>query len=630
MTDHDPSAPESLEKRLPDKTQPVSAFSRFSRLVTFRSVAVAAIAALMSTGVALSVDEAPEARADDQSSLAGTSTIEGTVTDEDGVPLSRSEVVVSINLYRFVSTGTQLTSTIYNDESGSFSFTGLEPGSYTLCFRVSSWSGNLVRECWEDRPAGTATADRIELDVDQQVTGLRVALEDGTVRLTGPSITGRLAVGSTLSANASSATPTATLSYTWSRAGTVIPGANGPTLELTPADQGHAISVEVEASAPERITVWGESESVSSVRPGTLIWSQPMVSGVPVVGHTLTAVPGDWTPGTTFAFEWIVSRTGAVVGNGPTIALTRDFVENYSELEVTITGSIPGYTPVSATSEPTDWVSRGPAPVSTPTISGTPIVGSTLTASAATSSTDFAVQYEWFADGQPTASDGTRFFVLESWHVGNRISVRADAWGGGYISTTTPRSAETANVQPIPPVGVVSRISGRDRYASSVAISRSQFAPGVETVFIASGTDFPDALSGAPIAGHRGGPLLLTTRDSLPAAIVDELKRLRPKQAVIIGGTGAVSRNAESQVRALTAQGVAVRVAGSDRYATSVALSKMEFDGAACHRASHTSRTEQHSPTHSPARRWPDASTAPCSSHRPSPSQRSSRANSSG
>jgi putative cell wall-binding protein len=89
--------------------------------------------------------------------------------------------------------------------------------------------------------------------------------------------------------------------------------------------------------------------------------------------------------------------------------------------------------------------------------------------------------------------------------------------------------------------GTVTRLSGADRYATSAAISKASFSPGVPVAYIATGTGFADALSGAPVAGKQGGPILLVPGTSIPSAIATELGRLKPARIVILGGTGVVS-----------------------------------------------------------------------------------------
>lgn len=115
------------------------------------------------------------------------------------------------------------------------------------------------------------------------------------------------------------------------------------------------------------------------------------------------------------------------------------------------------------------------------------------------------------------------------------------------------------------------RIAGSDRYATAVSVSTAAFAPGVERVFLASGADYPDALSAAPIAAALGAPLLLTAPTTLPAVVATELQRLAPTaEVVIVGGLGVVSAAVEARVAQLGF--TVVRVQGANRYATSRAM----------------------------------------------------------
>lgn len=123
----------------------------------------------------------------------------------------------------------------------------------------------------------------------------------------------------------------------------------------------------------------------------------------------------------------------------------------------------------------------------------------------------------------------------------------------------------------------ITRISGADRYATAAAISAHRFTDPtkVSTLVVATGTDFPDALSAAPLATKFGGPLLLTSPTALPAATTTEIKRLKPSKILIVGGTGAVSTTVESALKSLvTTGGTVQRLSGTDRYATSLAIAK--------------------------------------------------------
>jgi putative cell wall-binding protein len=85
-------------------------------------------------------------------------------------------------------------------------------------------------------------------------------------------------------------------------------------------------------------------------------------------------------------------------------------------------------------------------------------------------------------------------------------------------------------------------------------------------VYVASGSDFADALSAAPAAAHRGGPMLLVSQSAIPAVTSAELTRLAPQQIVIVGGTGAVG---ESVANELAGIATTRRIGGVDRYETS-------------------------------------------------------------
>ncbi len=88
-------------------------------------------------------------------------------------------------------------------------------------------------------------------------------------------------------------------------------------------------------------------------------------------------------------------------------------------------------------------------------------------------------------------------------------------------------------------------------------------------VYIATGSNYPDALSASAIAGAQGGPLLLVPNGSIPTVVWNELVRLQPKKIVIAGGADVVS---ESVAKALAKIAPVQRASGNDRYATSRAL----------------------------------------------------------
>lgn len=122
----------------------------------------------------------------------------------------------------------------------------------------------------------------------------------------------------------------------------------------------------------------------------------------------------------------------------------------------------------------------------------------------------------------------------------------------------------------------VERVGEADRFTTAAKVSELYFTAPADSVVIASGEGFADALAGGAVAGARQVPLLLTARDRLPDATATELRRLRPGKVTLLGGAAAVSAGVAAEIAAIT--GVEVqRVAGDDRYVTAVELAQVAF-----------------------------------------------------
>ncbi len=118
--------------------------------------------------------------------------------------------------------------------------------------------------------------------------------------------------------------------------------------------------------------------------------------------------------------------------------------------------------------------------------------------------------------------------------------------------------------------GNVSRIGGADRFEVSAAVSQAVFGAARPVAYVAAGATFPDALSGSAAAGKLGGPVLLTAKDSVPASVEAELRRLAPAKIVVLGGPDSVS---EAVLGTLTGiQANTTRLTGSDRFEVSSAV----------------------------------------------------------
>lgn len=135
----------------------------------------------------------------------------------------------------------------------------------------------------------------------------------------------------------------------------------------------------------------------------------------------------------------------------------------------------------------------------------------------------------------------------------------------GAIALAAPASAQAA------PEGFdFTRIAGADRYGTAGAIARERFNNDADTVVLASGVQFPDALAGNFLAGSLDAPILLTAPGFIPEVTSTTLDELNTSNIRILGGTDAVSTRVETELRA---DGFSVtRIAGTDRFKTAAAV----------------------------------------------------------
>jgi len=120
----------------------------------------------------------------------------------------------------------------------------------------------------------------------------------------------------------------------------------------------------------------------------------------------------------------------------------------------------------------------------------------------------------------------------------------------------------------------IRRIAGADRYETAVLIAEE--LPNTGKIALATGADFPDALSLTSAAAGSGIPLLLTSPGELPEITKNMLKQLCPGEIYVAGGETAVSSKVLSEISGLTGipQANIVRFDGSDRYETSVKIAE--------------------------------------------------------
>jgi len=114
------------------------------------------------------------------------------------------------------------------------------------------------------------------------------------------------------------------------------------------------------------------------------------------------------------------------------------------------------------------------------------------------------------------------------------------------------------------------RVAGADRYGTDAALAAIGWPAKVTTVYVTTGVNFPDGLTGSARAAKDGSPILLTDTCALPPSIRAMLVRLAPTSVKVIGGSLAVCPAVLTAIAAAVPGAQVVRIAGASRVDTAV------------------------------------------------------------
>ena len=118
----------------------------------------------------------------------------------------------------------------------------------------------------------------------------------------------------------------------------------------------------------------------------------------------------------------------------------------------------------------------------------------------------------------------------------------------------------------------VQRVAGDTRYDTmSELISNVGGWSASDKVILASGANYPDALSASALAGVHDAPIILTDPTELSSKAAATIKQLRPSTIYVVGGPSAVS-DATLQAANNICGSTTLRLYGSTRYETSLEI----------------------------------------------------------
>jgi putative cell wall-binding protein len=94
--------------------------------------------------------------------------------------------------------------------------------------------------------------------------------------------------------------------------------------------------------------------------------------------------------------------------------------------------------------------------------------------------------------------------------------------------------------------GTVTRIEGDDRFVTSANVVKANYTGPIDTVYLATGENFPDALTGGVLAAVTKSPILLVHKSCMATEVADQVRALAPKDIVLLGGANVLSADLET------------------------------------------------------------------------------------
>jgi hypothetical protein len=174
----------------------------------------------------------------------------------------------------------------------------------------------------------------------------------------------------------------------------------------------------------------------------------PVVSGTPQVGATLSARAGTWSPVATLSYRWY--RNGAPIAGATSSRYRLTPADHARRLAVRVTGSRAGYLSSSRTSASTAVVAKPFTATAAPTISGTPRVGSTLTARVGAWTPTASISWVWKRDGFSIPGATRSAYQLVGADYGRVITVTAIGSRSAYVTKTRTSTGTARIAAPVP------------------------------------------------------------------------------------------------------------------------------------------------------------------------------------
>lgn len=119
-------------------------------------------------------------------------------------------------------------------------------------------------------------------------------------------------------------------------------------------------------------------------------------------------------------------------------------------------------------------------------------------------------------------------------------------------SEETTSSEEVLNNESLKSGALFKSIYGSDRYETAVKVSQEGWRGGADTVVVVNGKDTIMGIIATPLASAHNAPILLAQNNYVHSSVLNELKRLKPRNIYLIGDRSHLSKQVSDKIKSVT------------------------------------------------------------------------------
>jgi Carboxypeptidase regulatory-like domain len=426
--------------------------------------------------------------------------ITGTVTDA-----STKAAIAGIQVCAQPASGEGFGGCASTNGSGEYTIAGLGTGSYKVEFRAGFSCGpsgctpqNYLTQFYNDK-SSLAEADPVSVEVGKTAEGIDAQMVEGkkpqTIAFTSTKPTEATVGGPTYTV-AATASSGLTVSFTIDGSSSFVCSISGTTVSFIGTG---TCTIDANQAGDAKYKPAPQAQQSFTVGKVPVSTKAPELTGTPALGETLSCSQGSWENSpTSYAYKWLRDGVEIAAQTASTYVVVVADEGHGISCEVTATNTA-GST--SSTSNVLTVASK-PANTKVPEVTGTPVVGETLSCSTGSwSGTPVpTLSYKWLRDGVAIAGATISTYKLQAADEGHNVACEVTATNTAGEKSATSNSVSVAS---LPANSVLPQISGTPKVGETLSCSNGTWsgspAPAFTYVWLRDGT----AISGATASTYK-------------------------------------------------------------------------------------------------------------------------------